>query len=306
MINSETEKTRRYPKPNGFPSEADEYKLRINFILLNTLKLLEFTKIQSPDWTPTTNQLLKLLYALYGIYFYDHVAGGPILSGHTTNNELAKRFRSLYLPHQSVLKTDQTPYDCHELSSWPVYLSPEKNAAPAAYPFGIISLPTCYFDDHNIDKLWCWYYTSKSGIDRFFRRFLSPNSGKQGEKSLIMNDWVWNILTGIEEAQHTHLDYLESVNYHASKNNIAPVGPLKSKISRTHYHRIKPFIRNHSIFYNTALGEEFAAHIVQAEYVRRYLPTIWESGYQEYDQLVRESRRQADGRTKRQRLPRPR
>ncbi len=278
-------------RPRGYPSGMEELNLKVDFRSRFRYPTLELAHTQVPSWKPTPNQTEKYLAFLYGIYFYDHVCGGQVLSGYTSCNEVANDYRQENM-HQAPLSEDDLPLSADDLSTWPLHLSLERNS-PCEHPGGIIELPVNRITD--TDPFGTETYYGEPSIIDSLRRLTKHKLTRVPQRSpfrFSCNPRDYNILTGIEEAHHSHFDSLERDHYGATFPQYGPIGPLRSLKSRLRIDLNKHFSYAHHVEYDSLLGHEFAAHIVQAEYVRRYLPYVWENGFREFDQAVRDCRRQ--------------
>ena len=293
MPNKEAGHDRRHfhPLPNGFPSTKFEQAMKINFLDNTGAELSEFLRLQVPDWKPTSHQIRNLLAILYGIYFYDHVTGGAILSGLTSCNDAANRFRVEHLSHQPPLTHDDLPLPSG-LIHWPLLLD-YGHGAVGCYRHGIVKIPIGGIPDR--DPYQTRSYYAPPPVYKPILNLITNKSDLEFSpyvlQCLSLNR---SLLTGIEEAQHSHFCYLERTHYSANGNDDDyPKGPLRSFRSRWLVKLTMSLDGSGSLNYDSLLGDEFAAHIVQAEYVRRYLPVYWKRGYQKYDILIRARRRQA-------------
>lgn len=274
------------PKPNGFPTVEAERQLQIDFLFRTKTELSDLLRLTVPEWKPTDNQKDLLLAILYGIKFYDYVTGGAILSGFTICNEKANKFRSIHLRHQNPVTPEDLPVAPSSLCDWPISLIRGKGE-PSCYQNGIIEIEVDAMPDEKSRGARLFY--SKPSVYQQFAHFLTRQS------ALLKSPYVYpstyfheHILTGIEEAQHSHLMSLRKINYKAHDSQ----PPLRDYQSRQSLVARKPFCDHFVAKYNSLLGDEFAAHIVQAEYVRRYFPKHLRDNFQLYDAFVRRQRQE--------------
>lgn len=224
---------------------------------------------------------------MYGIYFYDHVCGHAILGGYTHCHKEANAYRARSLPSQKPInpQTDLYPTIDQHRYHWPVIL--ERGADdPCAYPdLGFIVLPVDSLPDENPHQTWTFYNIPlQQKLLRWLKRQPVDEMPANTSFTYISTNFSVSIVTGIEEAQHTHFGYLEKLHVYA---------PLRSFDSRLMYRLTAPFRKCRTVDYYGLLRKEYAAHIVRAEYIRRYLPEVWYSGYSHYDLLVHQTRRNA-------------
>ena len=274
----------RPEKHRGFPSPKKELLLYHDFIRLYAEPITEYAHTRLPDWQPTPNQLFLLSMIYYGIYFYDSVCGGDLLSGRTTANAQARQYRQKH-----NLPAATTPNGSGDLSLWPVNLSyGQPKAVPGAYIHGMIYLPASFLPD--IDPHEEFFYTYrhfKNPHLQHLHQLFFENRSRYPSMPLLQR----GIFTGLEEAQHSHFWYLERVHYGNHQGNVNTVcGPLKNYLTKGTLTNDGGL--NHHLRYYSGSGAEFAAHVTQAAYVRRYLPEIWYSGYHEFYAAVKTLRRQ--------------
>lgn len=274
----------RPEKQRGFPSLKKEPLLYHDFIRLYTEPITDYAHIRLPDWRPTRNQLFLLSMIYYGIYFYDSVCGGDLLSGRTTDNDQARQYRQ---KHNLPVVT--SPDTIGDLSLWPVNLSYGRaNTVPGAYFHGMIYLPASFLPDVDPhEEIFYAYRYFKNPLLRHLHQLFFENRSRHLSMPLLQR----GIFTGLEEAQHSHFWYLERVHYGNDHGNVNTVhGPLKSYLTKGAL--VNGGGLNHHLRYYSGSGPEFAAHVTKAAYVRKYLPEIWSSGYHEFYQAVKTTRRQ--------------
>jgi len=304
----------------GFPSKEEESLLREKFVENFREKVANFLKqkiqeddefIESlrkvkrgtvePSRKFSENEVEQVLHYLYGIYFYNLVSGGTIISENLGSNATFKSFK------KSIFSTDESgsiietkiPFSVNNLNDWPILLTNSvlnPAMAAASIPFNTAYI---YEDQlHNIDPR-----KEKKMVKKPGKTIL--NLGEISYKSNTNNEWI---LTGLEEAQHLHFFFLREKreseiqqklqgkvkNIFVGSGKRIETGPLESFTKREQFNEEnRKNNPNFIIDYNSLLGQEFAAHIVQARYVEKYLPQVWESGYKDYDLAVRENRKKA-------------
>lgn len=290
MRSKEVPLLHEYPKPNGFPTPMEEWKMHNDFSRWAKSDLPTLLSLMVPDWRPTASQTEILLATLYGIYFYDYVTGGAILSGYTTCNKEANEFRKKYLRHQNPVTPTKLPLVPQYLADWPISLV-RGNGPECCYLNGIIEVEVDATPEVDPHSPYLWY--AKPSIQQRLSCLITGQS-KLSKAPYVYTSTYYDLhlLAGIEEAQHSHLGYLRQVHYEI----LGTQSPLKDLQSRPLLKARKPICDYYTAKYNGLLGEEFAAHIVQVEYIRRYIPDHLKKGYEQYDAFVRNTRRKRLGR----------
>ena len=285
----------RPEKHRGFPSPKKESRLYHDFIRFYAEPIADYTRVRLPDWRPTRNQLFLLSMIYYGIYFYDSVCGGDLLSGRTTANDQARQYRQRHnLPAcppdcGAIGAAVTNPDNGADLSLWPVNLSYGRpGAVPGAYYHGMISIPASFLPDVNPrEEFFYAYRYFQNPLLKCLHQLFFENKSHYLSRPLLQR----GILTGLEEAQHSHFWYLERVHYGNDHGNVNTVyGPLKNYLTKRALANGGGL--NHHLRYYSGSGAEFAAHVTKAAYVRKYRPEIWYSGYYEFHQAVKTTRRQ--------------
>lgn len=283
------------PKPErGFPNPEKQTALFLNFCHNYRPQISNYIDHRLPDWHPTDNQFFLLMMIYYGVYFYDHVSGGDILSGRTTANEYSRQFRQI-----SRLPPITYPRLIKGLiPHWPVnlyYGSPDQ--CPSASIYGLIGIPVRAIPDIDPFESRLFYYRYYKNP---LRQLLYNLSGRIHDKnssypSLPLLEQ--GIFIGIEEAQHSHFWYLENRHYGNQLDDVnLVVGPLKSYLT-TKTAKTAPDL-DHHLKCCAGIGAEFAAHIVRAAYIQKYHSEIWAFGYRDYVAAVENHRRRLIATTK--------
>jgi hypothetical protein len=288
----------------GWPTEQQETFLKQTFITEYIPKVKEYLKAEGAPSEVTARQVEQIAAYLYGVYFYNLITGGEIISLNLSYSYYLKASdKAKKLGFHSI--DDATNYQAtvplsvDDLSEWPIgvrssLLTSRDSKASADTTFKKINIYLDKFDDEDPKKV-------KKHIMRLgIMGGIGP--GGLSYQSDAMTEWI---RTGIEEAQHLHLAYLRERNKHYKPDSdyqkeqgyIAQGihigdGLLEDVISRDEYSETKfDDSRNRLMRYNSLLGNEFAAHIVQAVYTQRYDQRAWKSGYEKYDQEIRNSRK---------------
>ncbi len=285
-----TVETSHPERPRGFPTVWAERELIANFCQEFGPQVIEHAKKRLPDYPLTENQLFFLTMFYYGVYFYDHICGGHLLSGRTTDNEQSHKYRRKYrLPPL----TDTPDNIRKNIPNWPVNLVDEnRNNRPCATNFGFIEIPARSLSNVEYDTAARYRYRYSSHnpvLDFVFQLFAAIN--QEESTYLTMEALNRGILPGIEEAQHTHFWYLERKHYGNDLQNTNLVdGPLKSYLLISDAK--SGLAHDSSLKYHAGVGAEFAAHIVTSTYVRKYHPLLWaEGGQEKYHEAIMDHRR---------------
>src|SRR3989344_6021160 len=274
----------RPEKHRGFPGPKKESRLYHDFIRLYAEPIADYTRVRLPDWRPTRNQLFLLSMIYYGIYFYDSVCGGDLLSGRTTANDQARQYRQRH-----NLPPVIGPNSSADLSLWPVNLSYGRpGAVPGAYYHGMISIPASFLPAVNPrEEFFYAYRYFQNPLLKCLHQLFFENKSHYLSRPLLQR----GILTGLEEAQHSHFWYLERVHYGNDHGNVNTVyGPLKNYLTKRDLANGDGL--NHHLRYYSGPRARLDALVTKAAYVRKYLPEIWSSGYYEFYQAVKTTRRQ--------------
>ncbi|MDO8488305.1 MAG: hypothetical protein Q7S31_03245 [bacterium] len=248
----------------GFPSVAEEMDLQRGFFADFDPRVPPFIKDQSLNYTPTPNQQLNFEAFLYGVYFYNYVCGGRVI-----NRDLSVQYQ-----HALTRKGLVNP-ELGELSTWPLetrtcgYFPAETDMLSR-----IIGVDLAAIEDNTPGSIYIYYATQS----------LPFGIGMTYDTSLGQ---LWTCI-GVEEASHADLLRLEETNY---LRHQIPV-PLKDfeLPSKKNKSDAEAMGADDADYYSKD-GREFAAFVVCGEYIHRYCPKIWDSGYQQYNDEVRKRRR---------------
>lgn len=223
----------------------------------------------------------------YGVYFYDFVCGGHLLSGETTRNERAHSYRRSHLlpdqPTDPDLIKQNIPY-------WPVNLLRVNNGnRPRAINHGFIEIPAAHLTlaEPNEYHAFSYRYFTNKLLNKVRLASLQENQHDYYPSPVYLER---GILAGIHEAQHTHFWYLEKTHFNNDLKDIDYAnGPLKSYVKKGR--AFTGIGLNGHLNYYGGVGSEFAALATTSVYVKRYHPILWELGYRRYYETVRSYRR---------------
>ena len=241
----------------GFPSAEEEKKLKTEFDQNYRDKAQNFLKDKQPQVDLTKNQLDYFLNILYGIYFFNRVTDGKVIT-------------------QNI----------DELASWPIEIvtqNPHDFVVAAQLTEGQIHINISKLPDENHEE----NYSITARFDR---------SDMSKYVFYYTNPKIESILGGIEEAMHIYTAKLERIHYGATGKQEVPVGPIRTikhgaDVIAEYEHRIGSS-HGASVDYHSLDGFEYMAHIVTMEYIRRYMPSTWEhDGFKRFHQAVMENRK---------------
>lgn len=277
----------RPEKPLGFPAPKTETEMMDRFSCEYSGQIIRHAKDRLPENPLTENQLFQLIMIYYGVFFYDFVCGGHLLSGETTGNERAHSYRRSYLLPDQPTDPDSIK---RNILYWPVNLIKENRTnSPAAKINGFIEIPAAYLKKTSpkINSVYNYRFFS-SDLLNIIRWTLFPSGGHDVYTSQAYLEY--GVLAGIEEAQHTHFWYLENKNFKNDTDNINYVeGPLKSYILKSQ--TFTGIGLDGNLNYHGGIGAEFAAFVTTSMYVKNYQPTLWNTGRQQYYEAVKKHRR---------------
>lgn len=253
----------------------------------------------------TDNQIEQVIAYLYGIYFYNLISGGRIMS-HDLNYGQTKKAEAKVRGFMPATITDESEkymfirenasgaLESNTLVDWPLKASPSmldsQVMASANTQFNSINIILEKFADINPDETKQVLVRKGKGVLR---------KGKTTYSISYREKWI---LVGIEEASHIDFAKLRKMRYEgfSGKSSVFATkadyyhGPLATHKSRQTVLHDMDYGNNPEarIDYYALLAEEFASHIVQASYTELYNPNTWNAGYKDYDKIVRERRRQ--------------
>lgn len=264
-------------RPSRWPKTIDdERRMQLHFGKKYGRQIAEYAKARLPEVSLSQNQLLHLVMIYYGIYFYDHICGGRILSGETTANEKAELYRRVHdLPNQPI--NPMTIYD--NVAFWPIDLHNRGGAPSVNSENSMIAIPLSFLEKKKPAEIrrFDYFDPNKPNPTQYSGHFRSMNVVERG------------IRVGIEEAQHSDFWYLERGHFNNLGTSVNTVnGPLKGYINKS---EILDQDWDEILQYYAGIGPELAAEVVISEYYRRYFPDFWKNGRREYHEAVMTYRR---------------
>lgn len=229
----------------------------------------------------TDNQIELITAYLYGIYFYNLVSGGRIMSVELNygqykkaeeklRKEMPSRITDPVAKYEYIQENINNVLDSGNLYDWPLKaysgVFDPLAAAAADTRFNRILIILERFRDISPDE-------NKKVIVRKGRGLFGR--GEMSYRTSPRKDWI---RTGIEEASHIDFSQLRKMRYTNRTGIQFPKkadynhGPLKTLGDLA---KIKDSIEsgddpNSRVDYDALLAEEFAAHIVQAQYTELY------------------------------------
>lgn len=266
-------------RPSRWPKTIDEERqMQVEFCQRYAWQVEELIHSRLPNNQLTDNQFCQLVMIYYGIYFYDHICGGRILSGETTNNKNAVEYRQKH----GLPRLPSSPKSIRDnIALWPVNLHNGGGTPCSDARNSMIAIPTSSLQDIDTNEIHLYGYIDpkRSNPTIYSGEYQSLPALEHG------------IRYGIEEAQHSHFWYLERTHFNNSGESVDNInGPLRGYLQKK---KVKEENSpDNMILYYSGIGSEFAAHMIIAGYYRRYFPYFWEKGQREYHEAVMAYRRQ--------------
>lgn len=273
----------RLPKNNEIanqekmPTEEEEKKLRQLFFTEFKPKIINFlVNIKIPDGHKvriTENQVSLITAFLYGIYFYNLLSKNSLLS-----------------PEINMQQNEKKSLDINDLNDWPLEFTTSTDQESLA--------------SVNLKKRTIGVHLEKvPNVDTKKKRIFKY---RQTKKGFFSNSEKYTatteeriILAGIEEAQLLHFYHLREKRKHNQDSpqekfiggsQVVTQGPLETYGDLAQLTETGDDV-NKLLDYNALIGHEFAAHVVKAEYVKKYLPSVWKNGYEAYDTTIKARRK---------------
>ncbi len=277
---SDTEKLR--PR-RGFPTAEEERTFRQNFFQNYREKAKKLLADEAPGWHYSQNEFEQFLAFLYGIYFFNKVVGDELMSQNLNDSRKDKYENRNWL--RELQGQEKITPSVDNLEDWPLIFplhNPHKMIAGVDPETSLIMI----------------FPRSIQFVDPLKKRIFYPKTSLFSflRMSYKMSPLVEWIIIGVEEAGHSYLAYIERTRYQRSEDperyklyHTQLIGPLKDILPRPVVEQKPQWVSD--LLYHAFLGDEFSSFILKSEFIRRYEPEVWNSGYVKFDAAVRKRRK---------------
>jgi len=305
---------------NGFPPVEQEAALKEFFIqhykkqILDSLTPL-LLKYRA-DYDVTEEKLMRVIGFCYGIYFYNFISKGRIFNPKLNPGCLAK---AEYANTDIVTLNDEDLVP--KLSEWPVIFTPgsapETVASFDSRDF-LIRFDMIYFMDGDLEKQpMTLYEGSETNVtnpdqenipeiddDDRLKEIENRLAKVDSWLSLLPQDnWSRYFAGGMEETSHADMRILRTKRFPERIKKLvrlATEGPneISNFEDLDDLFKLDFTLKNWPVAssalqtddYYTYNGVEFASAVVNAMYIKKYLPKLWQDSYGNYFEDLKEKR----------------